>query len=315
MLKYSIIIPIYNVEKHLSKCLDSLVNQTYSNLEIILVNDGTKDNSESIVLEYTKKYDNIIYIKKENGGQGSARNLGLTKATGDYISFVDSDDYVEKNMYEVINDTLLKNKYDILIFDCYEISADSKKIVEMFKKMASDNIKNYIISPAGPWNKIYSNKFINNIKFLENYIYEDLAVIPSLANYAKNIGYINKPLYNYIIHENSTMRQSEYNEKLLHIFYVLEHLSNLFIKESNYEKYKEEIEYIYIENLLHGAALRFLKYEEGINSLNKIVDIMKEKYPKYRQNKYFKKESFKYKIMCYLVMKKKYKLLKKLLKI
>ena len=101
MYKVSVIIPVYNTEQYLNKCLDSLVNQTLKDIEIILINDGSTDNSQNIIDEYSAKYpDKIKSFIKENGGQATARNLGITKATGEYIGFVDSDDWIELNMYE-----------------------------------------------------------------------------------------------------------------------------------------------------------------------------------------------------------------------
>ena len=101
MKKVSVIVPFYNVEKYIDKCLNSLVNQTLEDIEIIIVNDGSKDNSETIAKEYASKYKNkIIYLKKENGGLSDARNYAIPYATGEYIAFLDSDDYVEVNMYE-----------------------------------------------------------------------------------------------------------------------------------------------------------------------------------------------------------------------
>ncbi len=314
MIKYSIIVPVYNVEKYLERCINSLINQTYSNIEIILVNDGSSDNSENILKTYSNKYDNIKYINKKNGGQASARNLGLTKVSGDYISFIDSDDYVEENMFEEINKILEEDKKDIIVFDMYQINKQNKIILKGFNNKSTDNNKNYIISPAGPCNKIYSKQIASKIKFLENHIYEDLAVIPSLACYTNNIYYLDKPLYNYVIYGESTMRQNKYNEKLLDIFKVVEHMENEFIKNKKYNEYSEEIEYIYIEDLLHGATLRFIKYEEGLKDIIKIKQIIKEKYPNYYKNKYYKLKNIKYKIMCYLTMHNKIKLLKKLLK-
>ena len=101
MQKISVIVPVYNTEKYIKKCLDSIINQTYSNIEIIIINDGSTDNSELIINEYLKEYpDKIKYYKKENGGLSDARNYGVTKATGDYICFVDSDDYIDINLFE-----------------------------------------------------------------------------------------------------------------------------------------------------------------------------------------------------------------------
>lgn len=124
--KISVIVPVYNVEKYLKQCLDSIVNQTYKNLEIIIVNDGTKDNSMKIVENYLQD-NRIKVINKENGGLASARNSGLEKVTGKYISFIDSDDWIELNMYEELVSQI--NDEDILIYRYFSYDDKKKKIV------------------------------------------------------------------------------------------------------------------------------------------------------------------------------------------
>lgn len=115
-MKVSIIIPIYNSEKYLKQCLESIINQTYKNIEIICINDGSTDNSEKIIKDYLKTNKNITYLKQPNAGQSIARNKGLEKATGDFILFVDSDDFIEKNMVEKLIDPLTKSSKIDLTF-------------------------------------------------------------------------------------------------------------------------------------------------------------------------------------------------------
>ena len=110
MYKISVIVPVYNTEKYIKKCLDSLVNQTMKNIEIIVVNDGSNDHSEEIIKDYENKYPEMVkYYKKENGGLPSARNYGLEKAKGEYIAFVDSDDYIDKELFSKLDEYIDKN--------------------------------------------------------------------------------------------------------------------------------------------------------------------------------------------------------------
>ena len=129
MPKVSVIIPVYNVQEYLRDCLESLVNQTIKNdLEVIIVNDGSKDKSQNIIDEYVEKYPELFksYIK-ENGGQGSARNYGVKKASGEYIGFVDSDDYIENDMYEILYNEGIKKKLDIVVCDMAWVYEDGRK--------------------------------------------------------------------------------------------------------------------------------------------------------------------------------------------
>ncbi len=309
MPKLSVIVPIYNAEKYIERCLESIINQTFKDLEIILVNDGSIDNSQEIIEKYTNEYPDMIrFFVKENGGQATARNLGIEKALGEYIAFVDVDDYLELDTYEKAIDYIEQNNLDIVCFDFWEIINGEKAEKNHYLISDENNVKKYIVSESSPVNKVIKTKIFreNGVRFLEKYIYEDLATIPILGKYTSKIGFMADKLYNYDIHENSTMRQREYNSKLENIFVAIERLYSEFIDT----EYKEELEYIYIEHLLHAANLRFLAYEEGKENIDKISKIMKEKFPNWRKNKYYKMQNMKYKIICNLFFYKQKKILK-----
>lgn len=310
-MKISVIVPIYNVENYLEKCIQSLLDQDLDEYEIILVNDGSPDNSQAIIDKYVEMYPNkIIGYKKENGGQGSARNLGVAKAKGEYILFVDSDDYVEKNMLKKCYDNIKENNFDILVFDYCELKEQEKTHKTSMPEI-SENMKiNYLLSEPSPCNKLFKKSLWidNNLKFQENVIYEDLGLIPTIVKYAENIGYLKEDLYNYVIRKDTSMKQLKYTEKLQNIFYIMSILDTALEKE-----FKDELEYIYIVHLLHGAGLRFLKFDEGKKDIEKIATIMKEKFPRWAKNKYLKSKGFKYKMVCNLLYHKQIKVLKKII--
>lgn len=313
MLKLSIIIPIYQVEKYLEKCLESATNQTIDQYEIVLINDGSKDGSEKIAKQYLDKYpEKIRYFYQENAGQASARNLGIKEAKGEYIAFLDSDDYVEKEAYQKVYEFAKEKDLDIVCFPFWEEAIGGKRIIQNDNWQSKENDIRYILNETSPCNKIIKREIFtkNQISFLESYIYEDLELIPRLLLYTDKVGYLDEPLYYYVIHEDSTMRQKQYNPKLQSIFHVMESLRKNFEKT----KYKEELEMLFIEHLLHGAGLRFLGYEEGKVDVEKISSMLKMYYPNWRKNKYYQKETLKYKIVCYLLYTKRIELLKKLLK-
>lgn len=317
--KVSIIVPVYNTEKYLRKCLDSLVNQTLEDIDIIIVNDGSTDKSEDIINEYIEKYnDKITYIKQENMGQAKARNKAIEQANGEYLSFVDSDDFVDLDMYKIMYEKAKKEDLDVVICD-FNMVYEKGKILNRsnYKELSNDNVINYILAIPGPCAKIYKTKIWkeNNIKFPEGIIYEDLAIIPCLGAYISKVENVNIPLYNYLQRDASTMNAIKYDKKLENIFPALENMKNEFVKSGTYKKYKEEIEYIYIMHLLHSASLRFLSFDEGIDSVHKIIDIMKKDYSNFRKNKYYKKYNLKYKIVCELIMRKQLKLLQFIIRI
>ena len=312
MTKVSVILPVYNVEEYLDKCLDSLVNQTLKDIEIIVVNDGSPDNSQKIIDKYARKYKNVKPHIKENGGLSDARNFGLTKAKGEYISFIDSEDYTEVTMLEKMYEKATKEKLDIVVCDCYKVypNNDTKEILKSNLNYTENTVKNYLLSPPMAWSRLYKKELFKNIKFTKGIYYEDLECTPKLVKYTNKIGFLEEPLYYYLQREGSIMKQKEFNNKFLDIFTVLE--SN---KKELEKKYPEEIEYLYITHLLRTATLRFLDYPNHKEYLNKINSIIKNNYPNWRKNTYYKKSSKKLKLVCNLAYNNKVLLLKLIKKI
>lgn len=313
MYKVSVIVPVYNTAEYLDRCLESLVNQTMNEIEIILVNDGSTDNSQIIIDRYLKAYpEKVKSIIQNNSGQASARNEGMKIAKGEFIAFVDSDDFIQIDAYENVYNYAKINDLDIACFDFWEIKGENRYKSCYYKNLNCENdIVKYIIYETSPWNKIIKRKLIedNKLKFVENHIYEDLELIPTLVLYTNKIGFINEYYYNYIIRENSTMRKKNYDDKLKNIYPVMNSLYRKLEKS-----YYKELEYLYIEHLLHGASMRFMEYKESENEIQTIYKIMKEKFPDWRKNYYYKQMDIKYKIICNLIFYKKIKLLKIILK-
>lgn len=309
MNSFSIIVPVYNVYKYIDKCLKSLVNQTYNNYEIIIVNDGSTDDSYKIIDKYKNKYPKLIKsYKKENGGLCTARNYGIKKAHNDYLIFVDSDDYIETNTLEIINKTLEQKETDILVFNYKAIYCDHIINVNTFNKEIKELDRRYLISVPSACNKVIKRKLFsdNDFMFDENvYYYEDLATIPRLIKYTDKIAYIDDYLYNYFVRGESLTNEKNYKEKMSEdIFYAV----NILRKELN-RKYKEEIEYLYIEHLLRNAGIRFIDYKK-FNKIDEIKEEITKYYSNWQLNKYYKTYyNYKQKIICNLIYKKKFFLL------
>lgn len=304
MAKVSIIIPIYNSEKYLNRCLDSLVNQTLEDIEIITVNDGSTDKSEEIIKSYMDD-KRIIFINKKNGGQASARNLGLTKANGDYIIFIDSDDYTNLDMCEKAYKAA-QNMYDIVCMDYYTVKGDNKKYFKILddKQSGEISVKEYLFSSAGPCNKMYSKKFLleNGFAFPEGITYEDYAAIPSLGKYNPKVYYLNYANFYYVFHESSTMQSKIYKSSFEDIFKATDFLYNNLINTN----LKEELEFLIIHHLLYLGSLNFYKYRK-FNQIDRIAEYMRVYFPKWRKNKYMKKFTKKEKLLLYLFYHRKYR--------
>ena len=302
MVKVSVIIPVYNGEKYIKPCLDSVFKQTLEEIEVIVINDASKDNTISILNDYKNKFPNKLKIieKEKNEGQGVARNKGIDLASGEFLTFVDSDDTIENDMLRTLYEEAIRQEADVVVCDYYEIKNDKKEIKKAIPQKTQDIKKDYVISIAGPCNKLICTELLKKYKlhFLETGIYEDISMIPLIGIYAKKIVYIEKPYYNYLIREGSTMRQKTFNKKLLSIYNALECLSKGFKESSKQEQYKDELEFIYIKHLLYGGTGRFLEYKEGKTEVKKINKIIKEKFPSWRKNIYYKKQGKLFKLNC-----------------
>lgn len=259
MAKISIIIPVYNTEKHIEKCLNSIFQQNYIDLDVICINDGSTDKSLEILLKYQKQYKNLKVINKSNEGSGIARNIALEVATGEYVLFADSDDWYLKNafyeLFEVINK---KNKTDIIIFGA--LTFDQKKIRKghySINKIPSkfynttfsyEDIKKDLFKfPSTAWSKIYRRKFLEekNIKFQEIIVGQDQLFFINSMILAKDIKILNKNLYCYNKNRKGSTTSIKKKKSLsaIHVFYAIEKLikdnklnNNYFILDKYFKK-------------------------------------------------------------------------------
>lgn len=290
MPKVSIIVPVYNVEKYVKKCLDSLVNQTLEDIEIIIVNDGSTDNSKSIVLEYKEKYSaKIKYFEKENGGLSDARNFGIPHATGEYIAFLDSDDYVELDIYEkMYNKAKLENS-DMVECD-FIWEYPNKKHIDI--GIVYDNKKDMLTyGRVVAWNKLIKRTIIEKykIEFPKGLRYEDVEYFYKMLPYYNKVSFVKEPLIHYIQRDSSISKVQ--NERTKEIFIVLNNVINYYKENDLYEDFKEELEYTYARILLCSSLFRIVKIKDKKvkkTLLNKTWISLNEKFPNWKKNKILK---------------------------
>lgn len=218
----SIIIPVYNVSKYLDKCLQSVVAQTYSNIQIILVNDGSTDNSGEICDKWRKKDNRIEVIHKKNGGLSNARNVGIERAQGKYLMFVDSDDIISNDLCELLYNLLLENDADLAICNTYHIFdsnnftfeiANKAEMVYCFNK--SEAICNLWYQKSflpSAWGKLYKKELFEQIRFTEGIIFEDIDIMHEIFYLCNKIVYTDVKAYGYVHHENS-ITTKKYTQK------------------------------------------------------------------------------------------------------
>ena len=281
MIKYSFIVPVYNTEKYLKKCLDSLVNQTYKDFEIIVVNDGSTDKSSSIISKYQKKYKNIIVIDKENEGLSMARNRGVQKSSGKFIIFVDCDDYVSNKLLEEIDKKI--DDSDILRFQIATEDEEYTKINEYheegFESMCGYDAFKYLssyhfVEPAWCY-VIRKNYYIENkFSFKKGVYHEDFGLIPYVIYKARKVKSIDFIGYYYIQRNGSIMNNNDYKKTVKKAFDMIEQYKamRLFAKNINRKNNLDDYFLSYISNSVIVKARELKKDEKKvyINELKKL---------------------------------------------
>lgn len=214
MPKLSIIVPVYNVEQYLHKCIESILAQSFKDCELILVDDGSTDSCGAICDEFLAKDERVKVIHQDNQGVSVARNIGVQCAQGDYIGFVDGDDYIALDMFEGMMKYLETNNLDIVCADCYVVKNDKAKFKPRYTNnhiwddgKAINEILQGTLDNA-VWNKVYRYDVVTGIEFPKNRRYEDVATTYKFIYNAKRVGYISKPYYYYVKRKGNFISQS-----------------------------------------------------------------------------------------------------------
>lgn len=291
-MRFSIIIPVYNVEKYIDKCMYTVMNQTFDDYEVIIVNDETPDNSMAIVQKYVDAFpEKIQVIHQKNTRQGGARNNGVSKATGEYILFVDSDDYVATNMLEIVDRRLQETPCDILIFQHVLVSEHGKAILEVRHDAVKSGIyypkqdKDVLLLPTGPVNKAFRREFYIDVdaQFPEKVLYED-SVTRIYYALAETIVVCDDVLYYYVQSSSSSMRR-EISEKMLDIIQVTEITLEEFKKRGIYEDFRDPLDCALIYGILN--ILDYINDRQQEHPLQKpMADYIISQFSNYHSNPY-----------------------------
>lgn len=269
----SVIIPIYNLEQYLKNCIESIIAQTYRNLEIILVDDCSTDSSIDICQEYKKKDERIQIVEKtKNEGAGAARNAGINIAKGSYIMFVDGDDFIAKNCIEELLKVLIKSKGDIsiclgrMVYSLERITDIEEKSLINFEsltaKQALENLCYQRKITPGPWGKLFKRKLFESIRF-PNTGYEDMAIIYRLIDQANTISFCPVEKYYYLQRKNNTTLGSFSKKKLDRIFVAEEMMKFISEKHGDLVKCAEVRFFIANIQTLNVLPFRLLQSKDG----------------------------------------------------
>lgn len=289
MVKVSVIVPIYNSEKYLNRCIDSLINQTLKDIEFILINDGSTDDSDSIICNYDDS--RIKYFKRSNHGIGATRNFGIEHSNGEFIGFLDSDDYVEFDMYEKMYNECINKKLDIVICDFYKESSDIEKIVFDDFGVTDLNSKPSMLMDINlaPWNKLYRKNICSGVLYPVGVKYEDTPWVANVMSKSSRIGKLNECLYHYIVHNGS--ETTVVDNRVYDIFRITDILltelgSNDYIKDS----VNDLVIYLITK---YTVSQRYLKNKkERDKFIDYAFDYLNNNIPNFKNSNYFKKREF-----------------------
>lgn len=310
--KVSIIVPIYNIEDYVERCIVSLISQSYTNLEIILIDDGSNDRSRDIADHYASLEKNVFSYHKINGGLSDARNYGIAKMTGDYCMFVDGDDTIENNAILLLVNSLISNNSEISVCDMKYIYSDHEVIASGGEFVVEDfkSNRNIIFINNSACNKLFKKELFSDVIFPVGLWYEDLATIPIVISKASKVSKVDVALYNYIQRSDSIAHTI--NDKIFDIYKAIDHVHQYYSDN----QLEDEINKLYIHHGLYLTTLRIKdSASDPIEYWNKNLIQLNHYYPEWRNNLWFSGYSIKQNIIFKLMQLKMLKIVKVLYKV
>lgn len=310
MPKLSVIIPVYNVENYLAKCLDSVIYPELGDYEIILVNDGSTDSSGSICADYAARFPALVrVITTENGGLGRARDVGIDAAAGKYLLFLDSDDYLSPNAVPEMM-ALLDHDFDMCFFDIRSVNEEGRllKYIHGCAIEGEFTLESYpelLFEMPSAWNKIYRRTLFteNGICYPGRVWYEDMYVTPLLYTKAGKMLSVHRPWHNYLQRAGS-ITNNKNTERNLEIIPAVEAMLGAYRDAGLYEKYRAQLEYAAFYNQVLTSCTRVNLADWRSEVQDKLYADFLKKFPDYRKNSYVKEMSAKYKLLHFFIRRR-----------
>ena len=311
--KITVVIPVYNVESYIRECLDSITRQTYSDLEILAVNDESTDQSRSIIEQYAMKDIRIRILDKPNGGLSDARNYGIMNASGEYICFIDGDDTIHRTYVEKLHNAI-KDGSDIAVCDMEYVYDGGKKEYSSGGDFARSSVRekpDLIRINNSACNKLYRTSLFREIDFPKGKLYEDLATVPIQIYRSSSVA--KEPLYYY--RQRGGSIQHTVDERVFHIYEAIDRCRDYVKTHGNEPEIMKQIEHMYI---IFGLDITTLKIkdmddkEKRVPMLKKNMQYLLERYPDYSKDRYLKSMGFKKKLIFWLLSKGQYEMVLKL---
>lgn len=298
--KLSVVVAVYNLEKYLPRCLEALVNQTLKEIEILCVDDGSTDSAPKIIDEYANKYpDRVKAFHKKNGGEFTTRNYGLEKASGEYVTFIDTDDYVEKNWAEELYNVAKSNDADMAVCAFDRIDLATNKVIATNMNRYNKSVKEVnpyddfvvFINPA-PWNKIYKLDKVKELRFLQFRGFNDMLFLLSSYTKINKIAFVPKVLYHYYLRYDSQIHNvNEQDVENFKKYFLM--VKDLYIKENKYEEMRYIIDLMAFVHL--GVSVMYrVSYDKNVDMkkiMKNTIEYLDANFPTWRKSPFLK---FKY---------------------
>lgn len=319
MAKVSVVVPVYNTQDYIEKCILSLVNQTLQDIEIIVVDDGSTDNSGRIIQRLQGEYPEKIKVYRQaNGGQAVARNKGIGYCTGEYIGFMDSDDYVDVEMFRAMYECAVSSGADLVECDYRYVRVDGEQEMELKPYGHVRKYKNQrdmFVNPlVSPWNKLYKAEILRKemIYFPEGYIYEDTSFFVKTIPFVKKSDFVDKKYVTHILRGTSTMNINK-SKRVGNIFPVLEDICKCYKENGFWDDYRKEVEYFCVKMLLCSSLERISQIPDKKlrkELCEKTLSTIKDNFPNYKKNPYMQSgkknlymktvNAFTIRVYCYI---------------
>ncbi len=316
----SVVVPVYKVEPYLEKCIESIQNQTYQDLEIILVDDGSPDRCGEMCDAYAREDSRVRVIHKENGGLSDARNAGAAQASGKYLLFVDSDDSIDRRLVEKTVEAAEKYRSDIVLFDYYCVENGIREVraasLPTGKVLDLKGERELLLAPPSAWTKLFRREFYekSGCSFPVGRYFEDLATTPVFFLKAERVIYLDEPLYDYMIRENSIMTGKNYGKSCRDKLAVLDHIQDVYRRAGAYETYRDELEYLVFANAYFEPSKELVLDKADRRADRKWLGMYREylygQYPDFMENPYVRRMGRKDRLHLWILNTRQYWLMR-----
>ena len=317
-MKISVIIPVYNVEKYLKKCVDSVLAQDFSDYEILLIDDGSTDSSGKICDEYAEKTAHIRVIHQENKGQGGARNTGILEATGEYLMFVDSDDFLKSRALSILYKTASEYDADIVLFGADFIDEQGNTIAVRTPTESKEPVilsgKQLLLffKSTSPWDKLYRRSLFSKsgIVFPEKIWYEDLCVASEIVLYSEKTVCISNSLYMYLQRQNSTMHIKN-TDRNIDMLTAVSEVLNFYRRNNRFEENRDELCFLAVMHIMVLCTLRVASEDTKHPLLKRFYDFTKENFADFETNKFVRSNlSKRHKLIFFFSRHRRYEFIR-----